>query len=148
MFCNLEQSSTLKLNIMRGLLILRDEKFMEMRIREIEKKRFDSLIDKHYEKFANMCDTNLRYVHTSGTVDNLAAFMTKLRAGYYDYQHIEYDIDTVVEMQDCVIVTANFNAKLLINQQPRKLQNRALSIWKKEHEELKLLMYQATPFFF
>ncbi len=49
-------------------------------------------------------------------------------------------------MQDCVIVTANFHAKLLVGKQPRTLQNRALSIWKKQQDQLKLMMYQATPF--
>ncbi|MDV7495236.1 nuclear transport factor 2 family protein [Acinetobacter baumannii] len=119
---------------------------MEEQVREMEKQRFNSLINKQYDHFAAMCDQNLRYVHTSGTVDDLSAFMNKLQAGYYDYQHIDYDIINVVDMQDCVIVTANFHAKLLVGKQPRTLQNRALSIWKKQQDQLKLMMYQATPF--
>ncbi|ENW48662.1 hypothetical protein F917_02534 [Acinetobacter baumannii NIPH 67] len=119
---------------------------MENQVREMEKQRFNSLINKQYDDFAAMCDQHLRYVHTSGAVDDLSAFMNKLHAGYYDYQHIDYDIINVVDMQDCVIVTANFHAKLLIDKQPRTLQNRALSIWKKQQDQLKLMMYQATPF--
>lgn len=119
---------------------------MENRVRELEKQRFNCLINKQYEQFAALCNEDLRYVHTSGTVDDLPAFMKKLQAGYYDYQDIDYDIINVVNMHDCVIVIANFHANLLVDGQARTLQNRALSIWKKQQEQLKLMMYQATPF--
>ena len=119
---------------------------MEQHIRTLEKKRFQYLIDKHYQQFADMCDDNLRYVHTSGTVDTLSSFMTKLQAGYYDYQKIDYDIVDIIEMSDCIIVTANFHAQLLVDQEPRVLQNRAISIWKKQASQPKLFIYQATPF--
>ncbi|OUY06239.1 nuclear transport factor 2 family protein [Acinetobacter populi] len=119
---------------------------MEAQVRKMEKNRFNSLINKQYDHFAAICDQNLRYVHTSGAVDDLSSFMNKLQAGYYDYQQIDYDIVNVIEMQDCIIVVANFHANLLVDQKPRTLQNRALSIWKKEQEQLKLMIYQATPF--
>lgn len=119
---------------------------MEQQIRTLEKQRFKYLIDKQYQQFANICDNNLRYIHTSGTVDNLSSFMNKLNTGYYDYQKIDYDIVDVIEMSDCVIVTANFYAQLLVDLEPRVLQNRAISIWKKTELELKLFIYQATPF--
>ena len=119
---------------------------MEQQIRTLEKQRFQYLIDKQYQKFAEICEDNLRYVHTSGTVDSLTSFMNKLQAGYYDYQKIDYDIVDIIEMSDCIIVTANFYAELLVDQEPRVLQNRAISIWKKGTDQPKLFIYQATPY--
>lgn len=119
---------------------------IQTQIRALEKKRFDCLIQKRFDEFSTMCDNNLRYVHTSGTVEDLTAFITNLRVGYYDYQSIDYDIVDIIDMKDCVIVIANLYAKLLVNNQPRTLQNRALSIWNKDNDQLKLMMYQSTAF--
>ena len=119
---------------------------MEHQIKYLENLRFNSLIRKEYEEFSSLCDHNLRYVHTSGTVDDLSNFLNKLNSGYYDYQQIDYEIVDILEMQDCVIVTANFHAQLLVNNEPRSLQNRAVSIWRKHDDQLKLMLYQATPY--
>ena len=126
--------------------ILKRSLTMKELVRELEKLRFNSLINKEYDQFSSICHEHLRYVHTSGTVDNLSSFMNKLKAGYYDYQKIDFDICEIIDFQDCVIVVGDFYADLYVNQEARKLQNRAMSIWKKEQDQLKLFIYQATPF--
>lgn len=119
---------------------------MEAHIRELEKQRFNYLINKQFDDFSALCHQDLRYVHSGGTVDDLPSYLAKLRSGYYYYQALNYDIANVIDMQAYVVVTGDLYAKLLFDGKPRTLQNRALSIWKKEGERLKFFMYQGTPF--
>lgn len=119
---------------------------MKDQIKELEKQRFNHLINKEYEQFAAMCDPDLRYVHSSGAIDNLSSYMEKLNSGYYDYQEMDLDITSVIDMQDYVMVIGDFYAKVLVDGKLLDLQNRALSLWKRHHDHLKFMMYQGTPF--
>lgn len=119
---------------------------MENQVIALEKQRFEYLINAQYDQFAAMCSEDLRYVHSGGTVDDLTAYIKKLKSGFYDYQEMCLDIANIIDMQTYVMVIGDLNAKLLVDGQPRILQNRAVSLWKKEHDQLKFLMYQGTPF--
>ncbi|GAA4417039.1 hypothetical protein GCM10011450_10670 [Advenella faeciporci] len=41
-------------------------------VRELEKQRFNFLVNKKHDQFARLCNKDLRYVHTSGTVDDVS----------------------------------------------------------------------------
>lgn len=119
---------------------------MKDQIQALEKQRFNHLINKEYEQFAAMCAQDLHYVHSSGTIDDLSSYMSKLTSGYYDYQEMSLDIASVMDMQDCVLVIGDFYATVRVEGELLTLQNRALSIWKKERDDFKFLLYQGTPF--
>lgn len=93
-----------------------------------------------------MCSEDLRYVHSGGTVDDLTAYIKKLKSDFYGYQEIELGIVSIIDMQTYVMVIGDLHAKLLVEGQPRTLQNRAVSLWKKGQDQLKFLMYQGTLF--
>ena len=114
-------------------------------VRAAEQQRADCLINQRYEEFAAMCSPNLCYVHTSGTVDDLDALMGKLHSGFYVYQTIHYPIHEIRHLGTAILVRADFQADILVDGQPRKLNNRAVSVWEIENGELKLAFYQATP---
>ncbi|QMT40293.1 nuclear transport factor 2 family protein [Neisseria shayeganii] len=117
----------------------------EAAVRAAERQRADCLIQQRYAEFAAMCSPKLCYVHTSGTVDDLDALMGKLYAGFYVYQAIHYPIHEIRHLGTGILVRADFQADLLVDGQPRKLNNRAVSVWEIENGQLKLAFYQATP---
>ncbi|MUG32345.1 MULTISPECIES: nuclear transport factor 2 family protein [Psychrobacter] len=119
---------------------------MEQQISELEQQRFNYLLNKQYDEFAALCDADLRYVHSSGAMDDLSSYLQKLKSGFYEYQQLDYDINQVIDMQDYVMVTGDFYAQVLVDGQPISLKNRALCIWKKRGDEFKFFMYQGTPF--
>ncbi|PNK59488.1 nuclear transport factor 2 family protein [Psychrobacter sp. FDAARGOS_221] len=119
---------------------------MKQMINELEQQRFDYLINKQYDQFEKLCDPQLRYVHSSGKIDDLTSYMYKLRHGYYNYQDIRFDIDNVIDMGEYVMATGDLHLKLLAEDKPLSLQNKAISIWRKHEDGYKFLMYQGTAF--
>ncbi len=114
-------------------------------MQDMENQRASYLINKEYNKFAALCDPDLRYVHSNGDIDDLSSYLQKLQSGFYNYQEMTYTVDNVIDMQSYILVTGELHIELTIDDQPRSLQNRALSLWKKEQGRLKFLMYQGTP---
>ena len=119
---------------------------MKQKISELEQQRFSYLLNKQYDEFAAMCDADLHYVHSSGVTDDLFSYLQKLKSGLYGYQQLDYEIGKVIDMQDYVMVTGDFYAKVLVDGQPVSLKNRAISIWEKQGDEYKFFVYQGTPF--
>lgn len=114
-------------------------------IKEVEKLRFKALIDKDYQAFQNLCDESLTYIHSSGKQDNLFSYMEKLHNKYYVFNKVDYDIKNIVEFQDTILVFADLEANLLLQQQPMQLKNRTLSVWRKTINGMRLFAYQPTP---
>lgn len=56
-----------------------------------------------------------------------------------------YTVSNVIDMQSYILVTGDLHIEVTIDGQARSLQNRALSLWKKEQDQLKFLRYQGTP---
>ncbi|WP_019672017.1 nuclear transport factor 2 family protein [Psychrobacter lutiphocae] len=119
---------------------------MLQRINELEQQRFNFLINKEYDAFAELCDPELRYVHSSGKIDDLDSYLKKLKLGYYNYQDIRFEIDKVIDMGNYVMATGDLYLQLLADNEPLSLQNRAVSIWRKQGDTYKFLMYQGTAF--
>lgn len=119
---------------------------MKDTINQLEQKRFNLLLNKQYDEFKAMCDDDLRYVHSSGGIDDLTSYMAHLESGFYEYKSMRYDIQNVIDMQDYVMATGDFYADILVDGKPKTLQNRAVSVWRKEGDGFKFLMYQGTPF--
>lgn len=114
-------------------------------VKQAEKTRFQALMEKNYDAFEGLCDPELRYVHSSAKIDDLSSYMQKLKAAYYIFQTVDYQIEHIVEFQDTVLVFAQLDAQLLVQQQPMHLKNRTLSVWKKSAEGVRLFAYQPTP---
>ncbi|UOO89262.1 nuclear transport factor 2 family protein [Vitreoscilla massiliensis] len=114
-------------------------------IEDFEQQRFQALIMQDYDLFTSMCDKNLIYVHNSGNVDTLEGYYHKLVSGYYRYLSIDYEISHVEIFTECVLVFANLKAHILVNNEEKQLNNRLLSVLKRNHSGLKLLAQQPTP---
>lgn len=139
-------ASEIKNNRQDTYLKLLRRETMKQKISELEQQRFSYLLNKQYDEFAAMCDADLHYVHSSGVTDDLFSYLQKLKSGLYGYQQLDYEIGKVIDMQDYVMVTGDFYAKVLVDGQPVSLKNRAISIWKKQGDEYKFFVYQGTPF--
>lgn len=114
-------------------------------VKNAEQDRFQALAQQNYQKFQDLCDPELTYIHSSAKQDNLLSYMTKLKNQYYVFQHVDYQIENMVEFADTILVFAQLDAALLVQQQPMQLKNRTLSVWKKTPTGVQLFAYQPTP---
>lgn len=54
-------------------------------ISELEQRRYQYLLTKRYDEFTSLCHPDLRYIHTSGKVDDFLGYTGKCQAGFYQY---------------------------------------------------------------
>lgn len=114
-------------------------------INQFEQQRFQALINQDYDLFKKLCDPDLTYVHSSGKVDNLDDYFNKLKSNYYHYLTINYSIRNIQIFNELVLVYADFKADLRIEGKPKTLENKILSVLKRDGNNLKLLASQPTP---
>jgi len=122
-----------------------EEQTCDQLIRSLEAQRFQAVIDRDFDVFASLAHSELVYVHSSGTVDNLDQYLGKCRAGYYIYKSIDHPIDEIRIIGETALVIGEMNAQMIIDGESRSLRNKSLAVWAKVEGHWKLTAYQATP---
>lgn len=113
-------------------------------IKSLESQRFQAILNKDYSTFRNLCHPNLHYMHSNGSADSLDSYIQKCETEFYQYQWIEHPIDKIEFHNNCAFVFGEMQAELLINNVPKRLDNKTLSIWIKDEISWKFYAFQPT----
>ncbi|OZF01391.1 nuclear transport factor 2 family protein [Rhodococcoides fascians] len=115
-------------------------------IRELEDSRYNAILEKDYDTFAELCHPDLAYTHSNGVTDTLESYLEKVRGGFYLYHRIDHPIDFVRIVGDTTaLVIGEMNADITAGGADKTLRNRCLAVWKLTKTGWKLLAYQPTP---
>ncbi|MEV5432009.1 nuclear transport factor 2 family protein [Streptomyces sp. NPDC052701] len=113
-------------------------------VRELEKRRFDSIAEHDLEGFSDLAHPDLAYTHSSGTVDTLDSFIEKCGSGHYVYHRIDHLVERVTVAGDTAVVIGEMHVDMTARGVRRKLANRSLGVWARVGGAWKLLAHQAT----
>ncbi|NUH42567.1 nuclear transport factor 2 family protein [Streptomyces samsunensis] len=113
-------------------------------IRELENRRFDAIVARDFDTFAELAHTSLAYTHSNGTLDTLESYLEKCKSGYYVYHRIDHPIDTITVVGDTAVVIGEMNADLTAGGTRKKLANSSLAVWTRVNGTWKFLAYQPT----
>ena len=86
----------------------------------------------------------LSYGHSSGKVEDKAAFVEGLLKGPFDFQTIDITDQTIKLVGKTAIVRHIFSSKVLNKGNPDSLKLGILLVWKKQKGKWKLLVRQAV----
>ena len=114
-------------------------------IRDLENRRFQAILDQHYEAVAGLCDPRLTYTHSNGVRDSLESYVAECRAGTYVYHRIDHPIDEVLVHGDTAVVHGRMLADLTVNGTRKALDNQSIAVWINDGTEWRLLAFQGTP---
>ena len=117
---------------------------IETTVRELEKRRFATIVAGDWDGFAALCDTDLRYVHASGAVDTRDSYLQKLRGGFYDYHRIDSAVDRVLVTPDVVLLHGTMSLDLRAGERELSLENILLSAWVRRDTSWLLYIHQST----
>ncbi|WP_432565468.1 nuclear transport factor 2 family protein [Kineococcus sp. SYSU DK003] len=112
---------------------------------ELERRRFEAVVQGDFDAFARYCHPDLVYTHTNGGTDSLSSYLQKCRDGVFVYHSIEHPVDRVVLAGDTALVVGQMQAQLSINGVDKTLDNYSLAVWVRTKDGWKLLAYQPTP---
>ncbi|AKJ08522.1 ketosteroid isomerase [Streptomyces incarnatus] len=113
-------------------------------IRTLENNRFDAIVARDFDKFAELAHPDLAYTHSNGALDTLSSYLDKCKNGYYVYHQIDHPIDTITVVGDTAVVIGEMNADLTAGGVRKQLANRSLAVWTRVDGTWKFLAYQPT----
>jgi ketosteroid isomerase-like protein len=125
--------------------VTEESHFAELEIRDLERQRYEAVLNEDFEAFARLCHDKLVYTHSGGDRDSLQSYVAKCRQGKYRYHHIEHPVEDIIVVGDVAMVVGKMRAKLTVNGTEKELDNSALAVWVRDVQGWKLLAYQPTP---
>ncbi|MEU3345379.1 nuclear transport factor 2 family protein [Streptomyces sp. NPDC006700] len=114
-------------------------------IRDLERRRFDSIAEHDIDGFADLAHPDLSYTHSSGSLDTLDSFVEKCESNHYVYHRIHHVIESVKVAGGTAVVISEIHIEMTAGGIRRKLANRSLGVWTRVDGTWKLLAHQATP---
>ncbi|MRJ76139.1 DUF4440 domain-containing protein [Aeromicrobium sp. SMF47] len=117
---------------------------LETTVRTLEQRRFDVIVADDWDAFAPLCDAELRYVHSSGTIDTRESYLTKLREGFYDYHRIDSSIESMIVTPDLVLIRGTMYAELRAGDKEITVDNVIASAWVRRDDSWLLATHQST----
>lgn len=101
-----------------------------------------AITDADRKGLESLTDNDLSYGHSSGKVENKAAFMEAILSGKVDFSSIELSNQTITISGKNAIVRNTFSGTLISDGKPIKLTLNTLMVWRKQHGHWVLLARQ------
>lgn len=117
----------------------------EQAILELEKRRYQAMIDGDVSVLGDLLSEDLVYTHSQGERDTKASYLEKVRTGFFVYHSIDHPVEKLTVTDSCAIVVGQMRATVLNNGQPKKLDNSSLAVWIRQDSDWQLAAYQPTP---
>lgn len=104
----------------------------------------EAMIDADSAMLDKLTAAQLSYGHSSGHIDDKAAFIQKIVSGKSDFVSMELPEQTISVSGSIAIVRHKLNAVTNDNGKPGEVHLAILLVWQKLHGEWKLLARQAV----
>jgi len=114
-------------------------------ITELERLRFDAVVDGDFDAFAAVAHPDLMYTHSNGVTDTLSSYLRKCLDGFYVYHRVDHPITKIVINGDVALVLGEMNADLTAGGTRKQLRNASLAVWVRAGETWRLIAFQPTP---
>jgi Domain of unknown function (DUF4440) len=96
----------------------------------LEDERYAAMLSGDAKKLDRLLDDRLRYVHSSGHVDNKASYMSDF-GRRWQYRSIERQDQTIVPLGDSALVFNQLRIDVQVADRLRKVDARAVTVWNK-----------------
>lgn len=100
-------------------------------LRSAEVDRYGAMIHADAQALERSLAEDLRYTHSSGSVDGRESYITTLQSGLLRYGAIACSIEdaTLVSATTCVAV-GTFSARVVVGGEPRQISTRFAAAWR------------------
>ena len=110
----------------------------------LEDARYAAMLACDTEKLDRLLDARLRYVHSSGRVDDKASYL----AGFgrlWRHRSIERQDQTIVPLGDTVLVFSTVHVEVQLGDGLRKSSARVLAVWTRSDGAWRLVAVFSAP---
>ncbi|MEM7256185.1 MAG: nuclear transport factor 2 family protein [Pseudomonadota bacterium] len=113
-------------------------------IKDRDQQRTQALLDGNIDQVETYLGSSLRYIHTSGTDEDLALYLKKLRDGFYKYIALEASHQDYRQFADTVIVNGKIHVHVIAGGNDKDFDALYTQIWVVENNEWKMVSWQTT----
>lgn len=110
----------------------------------LEARRRDAMLAGDVLALGELLAPELRYVHSTGTVDSRDSLLHKLAAGAIAYRELELAPLTVTPRGDALIVAGEMRAQVLRGGELRQVCSSYLAVWRRQDRRWQLAACQGT----
>lgn len=115
-------------------------------VAQLENSRWQAMLAADLAMLDRLLAPQLAYTHSNMTTDDKASYLKKLADGFYQYQTIHREQETIRIAGDTAIITGHLRASILAGGQPRNLNNLYLAVWARVNGTWQFIAYQPTVF--
>lgn len=113
-------------------------------IDERDQQRTRALLDGDVSRVESFLGSSLRYIHTSGTDEDLDLYLAKLRDGFYQYRTLDTSNKDYRQFGDTVIVNGQIHVHVIAGGNDKDFNALYTQIWVLEDNEWKMVSWQTT----
>lgn len=112
-------------------------------ILKLERQRANAVMNQDFETFEKLSHPDLRYIHSTGTVDSLRSYVNSCRKGVYFYKEIRLPVDEIIVTGNTAVVFGRMEASILVDGRPKELDYPSIAVWAREQGRWRFLAF--TP---
>jgi ketosteroid isomerase-like protein len=114
-------------------------------IAALEDARYTAMLKGDVATLERLLHPVLVYMHSSGVADSKASYISGLRDGVWNYQHIERADQKTVVQGNTALVFNRLLIRIKVRGVHKELDNRAVAVWVRDSNEWRLLGLQSGP---
>ena len=111
----------------------------------LEDARYTAMLKGDVATLERLLHPVLVYMHSSGVADSKASYLSGLRDGVWNYQHIERADQKTVVQGNTALVFNRLLIRIKVRGVHKELDNRAVAVWVRDSNEWRLLGLQSGP---
>lgn len=105
----------------------------------MERRRCQALLDADTDALAGMLSDDLTFMHANAVADDATALLRKMRGGTIVYHELKVSEEKVTDLGGAAILASRLTAEVSVGGARKSIDNRTLSIWRKETGGWKLI---------
>ncbi len=115
-------------------------------ILQADQARYAAMVAGDFDTLAHYLAEDLSYTHSSALNESKAQYLASLRSGRFQYQHIEtQEVQVQVYGEVAAMMHGLVTLNVRIDDVPRILHNRFLTVWSRRPGHWQLSAWASTP---
>ncbi|WP_265448021.1 nuclear transport factor 2 family protein [Flexivirga meconopsidis] len=121
-----------------------DEKATAATVLDLDTLRYQAMENADVDTLEALLADDVMYSHTNGQMDDKAAFLDKVRTGFFDFLGFDNGEPTVRVREDVVLVLRRMRGSVILAGEQRQLDNATLTVWVWRDDAWRVLANQST----
>lgn len=114
-------------------------------IQELEKRRWQAMIDVDLPVLESLLHPNLRYTHSTAAVDSKESYLSAIKNGVFDYRDVSNSDVEIQVFDGLALVNGTAQITVVAREREFLLRSRYTCVWVEESGEWQFLAWQNTP---